>query len=852
MEVRAILPGEPYYDWQGNLKNLSAVHAEGVGAYENGQLIGTLTWRILADAIHLAAAFVLPEYRSQGIFQRLFSYVTALHPDLPVVGESHEGNPVKNTYDTYNYHLLRGTAKLTGWQESDILIIDKGEGYGKEVGQGQGSESSQEAFWRESQAQRYVIAGNEGEEYAWPSFDDIHEISLAAVDNHQGYRDTGLLEGAVGNTRIMQQYGQHEDIFDTAANLIAKVQRQQAIVEGNKRTATNVGLAFLANNGYDISPVVDSEQKEDQLVNLIMEVSASDEAISDLAEFLRQNSRLEKTAAWSPEDAFNEGTGAAFWYDPATDQLHWGETHHNIFHDLYSLPGEYENMYHERDKEIGLFGWIFPTGHNSYSIDFGSDFGFGANKENAHLRERVAEEVAQDIGYPPDNYYYSHTAGHAFESDDLLNDRADALTTPGAEIHCQNCGSMVNDPICGDCGTENLMWWTGNGEGLQNFKGSLQKKSITVEGSSYSCFAFIPPLLFLGNRHHMAIMNQLLQHGWTWEQLMGAQQLWGWAADTDDEEDISLYLQTDAAMIDKSLLPQLEAAFTKLTGKSEFILKSDQEPTNEEYAPDWDYHYGEGGIYTDVPGVLVYNTQTEQLEYWNATDAHTGSWQEDLQFTRFAALDRLWSVGYNSKTSDAWNEAFEEPIVDEDLGDFEQETNSLTEQEKQAQGIEGPFNIDGWTVWTRDCDNQYPTHDAIWMDRANKIMAIGWQGGHSHLFDSPFLFNLTANGSSYEQTTGHFRQAPSTTEPFPAGWGWHGSPATKEERNILKQVIKDHYGVNKLKDLYKSNDDAEENYFDVGNDDEIDPHAAAVKAIQNLTKQQIYDIIKVNKINQGV
>ena len=33
--------------------------------------------------------------------------------------------------------------------------------------------------------------------------------------------------GAIGNTQMQQVYGQHEDIFDTAATLISKVQRQQ-------------------------------------------------------------------------------------------------------------------------------------------------------------------------------------------------------------------------------------------------------------------------------------------------------------------------------------------------------------------------------------------------------------------------------------------------------------------------------------------------------------------------------------------------------------------------------------------------------------------------------------------------
>ena len=138
----------------------------------------------------------------------------------------------------------------------------------------------------------------------------------------------------------------------------------------------------------------------------------------------------------------------------------------------------------------------------------------------------------------------------------------------------------------------------------------------------------------------------------------------------------------------------------------------------------------------------------------------------------------------------------------------------MTQEEKEKYGIEGPHEVDGWTIYGRDCENVYPTHDALWIDRQNKIMLIGYQGHHQDLFQSPFLSQLMQNASPYEQTAGHFRSEPSTTEPFPAGWGWHGNQGTKEEKNVLKQVLKQHYNVASLKDLYKPNEDAEENWFD--------------------------------------
>ena len=480
--LQPILSGEPSYDWQGNIRPLSADHAEGVGAYEDGRLVGSLTWRLLPDSLHLVASFIKPEYRSQGLFQRMFSYATALHPDTPVTGDSEEGNPVRTMYDTYNYHLLRGTARL------------------KEAG-----------LW---------------------------------------------------------------------------------------------------------------------------------------------------------EDAFKQGHGAAFWYDG--NQLHWGDTHYMIFHDLFNtLTPEFGDDYEKREQ--GIFGWVYPNGEGDeeswygggspYEIDFGTDFGLGANKANPHLQSDAVYEVEHAIGYPADHVYYGKTAGHAEEPEDLENAQADGAA-------CQNCGSMITGDLCGECGSENLSWWTEN-SGLQNFK---------------------------------------------------------------------------------------------------------------------------------------------------------GSWKEDEEYNLLVRLDNEARFGYTTKTSD-WDEQFEEP-VDADLGNFEQETGDLTDEEKQDKGIEGPYDVDGWKVYTRDCGDVYPTHDAIWLDRGNKVALIGWQGHHHDLFQGVDHFmQLMQNADPYNQTAGHFRTMPSDTEPFPAGWGWHGSSGTKEEKNVLKQVIKNHYKVDKLKDLYQSNDDAEENYMDTGEDE---------------------------------
>lgn len=46
---------------------------------------------------------------------------------------------------------------------------------------------------------------------------------------------------------------------------------------------------------------------------------------------------------------------------------------------------------------------------------------------------------------------------------------------------------------------------------------------------NHGCFGFINGNLILGNRHHQEVMFRLInEKGWTWEQLMEAEQVWGW------------------------------------------------------------------------------------------------------------------------------------------------------------------------------------------------------------------------------------------------------------------------------------------------------------------------------------
>jgi death-on-curing protein len=118
----------------------------------------------------------------------------------------------------------------------------------------------------------------------WPTFDDIIELSYHAVDNHQGFRDDRLIDGALGATRNLMGFVGITDVYLLAAHLLSKIQRQQALVEGNKRTATLTALYFLEENGVETEGI--PAQTFAELVVDLAEGRINEE---QMAEFIRQN-----------------------------------------------------------------------------------------------------------------------------------------------------------------------------------------------------------------------------------------------------------------------------------------------------------------------------------------------------------------------------------------------------------------------------------------------------------------------------------------------------------------------------------------------------------------------------------
>lgn len=79
----------------------------------------------------------------------------------------------------------------------------------------------------------------------------------------------------------------------------------------------------------------------------------------------------------------------------------------------------------------------------------------------------------------------------------------------------------------------------------------------------HGCFGFVNGHLILGNSHHQEILAALLGAGWSWEDLMEAEQIWGWYS-AFDGRGIELSFVSDAGFLHDSAEKGAKAAFEKV------------------------------------------------------------------------------------------------------------------------------------------------------------------------------------------------------------------------------------------------------------------------------------------------
>lgn len=112
----------------------------------------------------------------------------------------------------------------------------------------------------------------------------IHEETIVIEGGSSGIRDMALLESAMAMP--MQQFGEqylHADLPAMAGAYLFHLCCNHPFVDGNKRVATLVALAFLLEHGTEIVT------SEDELEATVQKVARGDMTKAELTEWLRKH-----------------------------------------------------------------------------------------------------------------------------------------------------------------------------------------------------------------------------------------------------------------------------------------------------------------------------------------------------------------------------------------------------------------------------------------------------------------------------------------------------------------------------------------------------------------------------------
>jgi death-on-curing protein len=82
---------------------------------------------------------------------------------------------------------------------------------------------------------------------------DFHRQQLAAHGGGEGVRDMGLLQSALARPMNAFYYNQVVSLSKLAACYAYGIAKNHAFIDGNKRTALVVSIAFIEANGCDLT-----------------------------------------------------------------------------------------------------------------------------------------------------------------------------------------------------------------------------------------------------------------------------------------------------------------------------------------------------------------------------------------------------------------------------------------------------------------------------------------------------------------------------------------------------------------------------------------------------------------------
>ncbi len=125
----------------------------------------------------------------------------------------------------------------------------------------------------------------------WVAFESVlifHDLQINEHGGAEGLRDEGGLRSALARPENLAAYGD-PDLFDLAAAYARGIVQNHPFVDGNKRTAFVVSVAFLDLNGQEL------QAGEAEAALVFIRLAAGELGEAELAEWFRRNA--------SPPDA---------------------------------------------------------------------------------------------------------------------------------------------------------------------------------------------------------------------------------------------------------------------------------------------------------------------------------------------------------------------------------------------------------------------------------------------------------------------------------------------------------------------------------------------------------------------
>ena len=114
--------------------------------------------------------------------------------------------------------------------------------------------------------------------------DDVVALAIALLGDPPPMRDVGLLGSAVARPQTTA-FGEdaYPEIWAKAAALLQSIVNNHALVDGNKRLGWLATAVFLEINGVEIS-----RARNDDVVDLVIDVAAGQHSVATIAERLRR------------------------------------------------------------------------------------------------------------------------------------------------------------------------------------------------------------------------------------------------------------------------------------------------------------------------------------------------------------------------------------------------------------------------------------------------------------------------------------------------------------------------------------------------------------------------------------